>query len=77
MAKLNRDWHRAHPMAKNATERQRAEWHYEHANHCGCREVTPTIAALLAANGFKLPKTTNSAPSANGDIAYYTGDVGT
>lgn len=56
MGKINADWHRAHRMPKNPTEQQRAEWHYEHAKHCDCREVTPSIAALLKAHGFDVPK---------------------
>lgn len=42
-------------MPKNPTPQQRAEWHYEHALHCGCREITPSIAALLKEHGFEVP----------------------
>lgn len=56
MGKINAEWHRAHPMPRNPTERQRAEWHYEHARHCGCRAITPSIAALLQAHGFDVPE---------------------
>lgn len=56
MGKINAEWHRANLMPKNPTEKQRAEWHYEHAMHCACREITPSIAALLKAQGLKLPK---------------------
>ena len=56
MAKINREWHLAHRMPDKPTEHQRAEWHYEHALHCGCREITPSIAALLKAEGFDVPK---------------------
>ncbi len=45
---INADWHRAHPMPKNPTERQRAEWHRAHAQACRCRAVTASIAALIA-----------------------------
>jgi hypothetical protein len=55
MGKINRDWHEAHRMPKNPTKRQRAEWHYEHAINCGCREVTPSIATLLRSQGFDVP----------------------
>lgn len=56
MSKINAEWHRANVMAKNPTDKQRAEWHYEHALHCGCREITPSIAALLKAQGYKVPR---------------------
>jgi len=56
MGKINAEWHRAHVMAKNPTDGQRAEWHYEHALHCGCRVITPPIAALLKAQGYQVPK---------------------
>lgn len=55
MAKINAEWHRAHVMPKNATPHERAQWHYEHALHCGCREITPSIATLLEAEGFDVP----------------------
>ena len=56
MGKINAEWHRTHVMAKNPTDKQRAEWHYEHALHCGCREITPSIAVLLKAQGYEVPK---------------------
>ena len=37
--KLNKEWHRAHPMPKNPTLQQRLEWHIEHAKNCSCREI--------------------------------------
>lgn len=61
MSMINAEWHKAHLMPKNPTDRQRAEWHHEHALHCGCRAISPPIAALLAANGFKVPKALGSA----------------
>jgi hypothetical protein len=56
MTKINGKWHHAHLMPKNPTDAERAQWHYEHAMHCGCREITPSIAALLKAQGLQLPK---------------------
>jgi hypothetical protein len=55
MGKINAAWHLAHSMPKNPTPQQQAEWHYEHALHCGCREITPSIAALLEEHGFEVP----------------------
>ena len=56
MSKINAEWHKAHRMPKDPTDRQRAEWHYDHARHCGCRAVTPSIAKLLRANGLEIPR---------------------
>lgn len=56
MGKMNTDWHEAHVMPRNATETERAAWHYEHALNCGCRAITPSIAALLKANGYDVPE---------------------
>jgi hypothetical protein len=64
MATLNAEWHRAHVMPKNATERQRAKWHYEHAQKCGCRAVTPSIAVLLKEHGYPAPKLARKAGAA-------------
>jgi hypothetical protein len=56
MGKTNAEWHLGHLMPKNPTGKQRAQWHYDHALNCGCREISPSIAALLKANGYDLPK---------------------
>lgn len=55
MGTINAEWHKANRMPKNASAAQRAKWHYEHAMHCNCRAITPSIAALLKAQGFDLP----------------------
>jgi hypothetical protein len=48
MGKINAQWHRAHPMPKNATLDQRVTWHLEHLEHCACRTDLPrSIAAEL------------------------------
>jgi hypothetical protein len=39
--KLNKEWHLAHPMPKNATIDQRIAWHLEHLKNCHCREDLP------------------------------------
>lgn len=39
--KLNKDWHLAHPMPKNATTEQRISWHIEHLKNCKCRTDFP------------------------------------
>lgn len=55
MGKINAAWHEEHKMPANPTEQQRAQWHYGHALHCGCRKVTPSILTLLDEHGFQLP----------------------
>ena len=56
MGKINADWHKAHRLSKNATKPQRAQWHYEHARHCGCRALTPAIVSLLRSQGYDVPE---------------------
>ncbi len=34
---INKEWHRMHPMVKNATIEQRIKWHLGHLKHCNCR----------------------------------------
>lgn len=55
MGTINRAWHEANRMPKNPTPAQRAAWHYAHAVNCTCREITPTIAALLKEEGYEVP----------------------
>jgi hypothetical protein len=40
--KLNKEWHLAHPMPKNASIEQRIKWHIEHLKNCSCRTDIPT-----------------------------------
>lgn len=65
MGKINAQWHRAIVMPKSPTDMQRAQWHYEHAMHYGCRDITPSIASLLKAQGLKLPKPARLVSDAN------------
>lgn len=37
--KLNKEWHLANPMPKNATLEQRIAWHIEHKKNCACRDI--------------------------------------
>jgi hypothetical protein len=43
--KLNREWHAAHRMPRNATLDQRIAWHLEHAKNCACRQMPEKIKA--------------------------------
>lgn len=53
--KLNRQWHEAHKLPRNATLEQRLDWHLMHAANCGCREMPPTIKRELEARGLTVP----------------------
>jgi hypothetical protein len=35
---INKAWHAAHKMPKNATYAQRLRWHVAHAKNCACRK---------------------------------------
>ena len=56
MGKINAEWHQAHRMPTNPSKQQRAEWHYQHALNCGCRELTPSITSLLVSEGYEIPR---------------------
>ena len=53
VSKLNKEWHLAHPMPKNATMAQRIAWHLEHQQHCRCRDI-PEKLKLEIAKGSSL-----------------------
>jgi hypothetical protein len=44
---LNAQWHEEHPMLPRASFEQRAQWHLEHREACGCREIPPKQAAEM------------------------------
>ena len=46
--KLNREWHRAHPMPRPASLTDRVRWHVAHAAACGCRPIPQSVARILA-----------------------------
>jgi hypothetical protein len=50
MEKINKEWHLANKMAKNAAFDQRVEWHREHLKHCACRtDLPPDIRKAIEA----------------------------
>jgi hypothetical protein len=53
--KLNRSWHLAHRMPRNATLEERLDWHVQHAANCACREMPPSIRKELEARGLIAP----------------------
>jgi hypothetical protein len=47
ISKLNREWHLAHRMPKNATMEERIAWHIEHSKHCACRAIPEKLKAEI------------------------------
>ena len=45
--KLNKEWHKKHPMPKKPTEAERLEWHIEHAQNCTCRKIPERLIEKL------------------------------
>jgi len=52
---INKEWHLAHPMLKNATIEQRIKWHVEHLKQCNCRtELPEKIKAEMKKRNIKI-----------------------
>ena len=47
ISKLNKEWHLAHRMSKNATIEERIAWHIEHSKNCACRPITENLKAEI------------------------------
>jgi hypothetical protein len=56
MTKINREWHLANKMPRNASEDERIAWHLEHARSCGCRKIEGKLAELLQRRGIAVPE---------------------
>ena len=59
---LNRIWHETHRMPERATLNQRVDWHIEHAEHCGCRDIPASIRAEMARRGLIMPERADRLP---------------
>jgi len=44
---MNREWHKQHKMPERATEKERIEWHLEHAKNCTCRPAPKELLAKM------------------------------
>lgn len=44
---LNKEWHLAHRMPKNAGIEQRIAWHLEHSKNCNCRPIPEKLKAEI------------------------------
>lgn len=49
---INRNWHLAHKLPRNASIEARLAWHLAHAAECGCRDMPPGIRKDLEARGL-------------------------
>ncbi|MBX7111046.1 MAG: hypothetical protein K1X87_04255 [Dehalococcoidia bacterium] len=49
---LNAEWHAAHPMPPRTTFEERARWHLEHREACGCRPIPAKLAAQMRERGL-------------------------
>lgn len=58
---LNREWHLQHRMPTNPTHEERLDWHRQHAENCGCREMPEAIRHELEARGWTMPPSATSA----------------
>ena len=53
---INAEWHAAHRMPPNAKFEQRAAWHLEHAQACGCRGIPEKLAQQMRERGVRVPE---------------------
>ncbi|HEY8780396.1 MAG TPA: hypothetical protein VIM16_02175 [Mucilaginibacter sp.] len=53
--KINKEWHQANPMPKNATIEQRIAWHLEHQVNCHCREIPDNLMEEIKKRSIKIP----------------------
>jgi hypothetical protein len=48
---MNPEWHKQHKMPDKATEKERIEWHLEHARNRACRPVPEDLLAKMEKRG--------------------------
>lgn len=53
---MNRTWHAEHRLDPRASLDQRIDWHVEHAQQCGCREMPDSIKRELQARNLPIPE---------------------
>lgn len=53
--KINREWHEAHKLPRDATLERRLDWHLSHAANCGCRAMPDSIRRELEHRGLIVP----------------------
>ena len=45
--KTNKKWHEKNRMPKNATMRQKAQWHLRHKENCNCRPMPASVMKYI------------------------------
>ena len=51
---INKDWHLAHKLPKNANLEARINWHLAHAENCSCRPLGGKILAEIKKRGLQV-----------------------
>lgn len=54
MNKINKDWHEANKMPRNATLEQKIKWHTNHAENCNCRPMSHKLLDIIGKKETKL-----------------------
>jgi hypothetical protein len=52
--KINKEWHWAHPMPKNASIEERIEWHITHFKNCKCRGIPGKLLQEMKKRKIKI-----------------------
>ncbi|TLZ61100.1 MAG: hypothetical protein E6K13_07460 [Methanobacteriota archaeon] len=47
----NEEWHRKHPLGRNASLNDRVRWHVDHTENCGCRPIPESVKRALRRRG--------------------------
>jgi hypothetical protein len=50
--RVNSQWHADHRRPPNATFEERARWHFEHRDSCGCRPIPVRLAEQMRERGM-------------------------
>jgi len=45
---MNKDWHKQHRMPRDASPRERVQWHLEHAKNYSCRPFPKGLLSKLS-----------------------------
>lgn len=53
--RLNREWHLAHRLGRDASMEERIAWHIEHAANCLCRPIPAKVLVEMDRRGLLVP----------------------
>jgi hypothetical protein len=45
---MNKDWHNQNRMPRNASPKERIQWHIEHVKNCSCRPFPKELRSKLS-----------------------------